>query len=152
MLRRNGRKSFTLTPTKSELRTRKTQINKRSMILVGWGGWREKRFFLLFYKQLTQQFLSNLGFQITLMDFLLLTFGWCAYISDYKQPSGPLKTYQHKLPKDNQILQIELRSGGKKSNVFYFQIRRGGQVSVCLIKTKCHLSRESIRSCKTPIY
>lgn len=56
----------------------------------------------LFCKQLTQQFLSNLGVEITLMDFLLLTFAYVHKFSTTNRhcPLSTLKIYQHKLPKD----------------------------------------------------
>jgi hypothetical protein len=71
----------------------------------------------LFRQQLTQskfrlgpKFLSVE--EIYFDGFSFIDFRLCAHIFNYKQPLSPLKIYQHKLPKDNQILQIELRGLG----------------------------------------
>lgn len=45
--------------------------------------------------------------------FSFIDFCLCAHNFNYKQPLSPLKIYQHKLPKDNQILQIELLENKK---------------------------------------
>jgi hypothetical protein len=51
--------------------------------------------------------LSNFGIGNYFDGFSFIDFR--AHIFNYKQPLSPLKIYQHKLPKDNQILQIELK-------------------------------------------
>lgn len=58
-----------------------------------------------------------LSFYSFLLTFLLM----CAQIFNSKQPLSPLKIYQHKLPKDNQILQIEQREEETKDKLEYWK-------------------------------